>query len=599
MQLEAIYHSNDIPYVFAVDRNAVKIRIRVKKNDIVRCVLMCSDRYHSPGKELPIELTPCAATQLFDYYEGLVTVPTKRLRYQFLLTDKAGKEIWYGERALSASRVGAGYFQFPYICDADLHVLPSWLADAVVYQIFPDRFRKGECVDSSAPDTRELNDWSDDNPNELSMYGGNLQGIIEKLPYLVDLGVNTIYMTPIFASHSNHKYDTIDYYKIDPVFGSNETLKQLVDLAHACGIRVLLDAVFNHTGDDFYAFQQAQELGEESAYRNWYHFNESPELNEYNNTGYETFGINVSTMPKLRTANPDVSAYFIDVALYWLKEVGIDGWRLDVANEVDHQFWRALRQAVKPLYPEAALIGEIMHYSGAWLRGDQFDGVMNYWLRDVMLDFFAAKSISASTFAGQLDEILMSYTDQANTAMMQLLGSHDTERFLTACSRGGWGWQSGESTMDRMKLAVGFQMTYVGMPMIYYGDEVGMSGKTDPECRKPMVWQEDKQNKPLLAHYKKLIRLRHQYAPLRCGTTRVWFVDEIHNTVGFLRSHGDVTIGIVLNNSPTSWTASLSLPEQWQGSTLRDLLTDKQYPESPSLSIPLQAYGMVILSNQL
>lgn len=553
---EAICHSNEMPYIFPIRDREIKLRIRVSKRDQASCFVVVADRFISIGNEIPIAMERCATTRHHEYFECAIQVETRKLRYQFLIVDKDGEQMWYGERGASHNRADADFFQYSYICDADIPMIPSWVQDAVVYQIFPDRFYR---TNPSAVVISGLTPWSDDQPSSESLYGGNLAGILEKIPYLADLGVNTIYLNPIFESPSNHKYDTTDYYRIDPGFGDEETFIQLVKAAHSFGIRVLLDAVFNHSGDRFFAFRDLLEKGEQSNYRDWYIYDKLP-LTQEPVPNYETFGIQVKTMPKLNTNNPDVVNYFIKVALYWIDKTGIDGWRLDVANEVDHKFWRELRNAVKSQYPEAILIGEVMHYAGPWLQGDQFDGAMNYTWRESLLDFFARQTVDAKMFVEMIDLNRMSYSDQAMNAMMQLLGSHDTERFLTACHKSAWGWQSAETARQRMKLAVCFQLAFPGMPTIYYGDELGMEGASDPDCRRPMIWEIDEANLDMLAFYKKLIRLRRGLAPLQYGDYRVWFVDNTRSTFGFIRSYRGESISIIINRSPNAWRLELPNP---------------------------------------
>lgn len=224
-----------------------------------------------------------------------------------------------------------------------------------------------------------------------------MPGIIEKLPYLHDLGITLIYLTPIFASRSNHKYDTIDYYKIDPSFGTLEQFRELVDQAHKLQIRILLDAVFNHTSDEFFAFHDVIQHGEQSAYKDWF-FTESYPLVQQPVPNYETFGVHIVSMPKLNTQHREAADYMIDVAKYWIQETNIDGWRLDVANEIDHAFWRRFRSEIKAMGKELLIVGEVMHLASAWLRGDQFDGVMNYPLRDALVDFFRQAAYNRSLF---------------------------------------------------------------------------------------------------------------------------------------------------------------------------------------------------------
>ncbi|MEK0312450.1 glycoside hydrolase family 13 protein [Cohnella sp. 56] len=545
MLKEAIYHCNDIPYLFKVGEHEVKLRIRAKRGDVSECSVVHSDRYRPPGAGDMLKLTLAASTELHDYFEGVVYAKVKRLRYQFLLTGYDGAEVWCGEYGASESRRAAGAFHCASLAAQDDGAPPSWVKDAVVYQIFPDRFaRSGASGEGAATEA-----WTATAaPTRHSVYGGNLKGVIDKLPYLQHLGINVLYFTPVFESPSNHKYDTTDYYKIDPAFGTLEELKALVADAHARGIRVVLDAVFNHSGDGFFAFRDVLTQGAASPYADWFHVRSYPVV-QSPEPSYESFGIHSPSMPKLNTRHPDAAQYLLDVAAYWIEEAGIDGWRLDVANEVDHEFWRRLRRRVKGLGAELLLVGEIMHQSGAWLRGDQFDGVMNYLWRDAMVDFFARQTTTARAFAGQIESVRMLYTDSANSAMFNLLGSHDTERFLTACSHSGWGWQEKQETA-RLKLAVLFQMTYIGMPMIYYGDEVGMTGGEDPDCRRPMIWDERRQDQSLLSHYRTLIALRRDNPALTDGSFDIWFVDEAANTLGYVRRCGRQCLAVLINNSP-------------------------------------------------
>lgn len=554
--LASIYHSAEPPYAFPLDGERLKIRIRMKKNEAAACLVMYADRFHSPGLEAPQAMELIGFTRHFDYYETVVRPPGRRLRYQFYIRTKAGESVWYGERGASGNRGEAGYFQYAYICDADIPQVPDWLHEAVVYQIFPDRFRNGD----PANDPAGTLPWTADaRPGIYDRFGGDLQGVIDKLPYLAELGVNTLYLTPVFASPSNHKYDTADYLTVDPTFGDNETLKRLVGLAHGLGMRVILDAVFNHSGDRFFAFRDVMERGEESAYKDWFFVKSYPVV-QSPAPSYATFSHAEATMPKLNTAHPDAARYLLDVARYWLDYAGIDGWRLDVANEVDHRFWRRLRSEVKERYPDAALIGEIMHQSAPWLRGDQFDGVMNYLFRETMLDYFARQTIGATAFVEQLTHIAMSYTDQANAAMLQLLGSHDTERFLTACRKYGAGWHAKETAEARMMLAVCLQFAYPGMPMIYYGDEAGMEGDADPDCRRPMLWDEAERSPRLFVLYKELIALRRRHPALTRGSFRLWFADEARNALGFVRASGDDRFAVVINNAQQPFELQAALP---------------------------------------
>ncbi|MFC4769303.1 glycoside hydrolase family 13 protein [Effusibacillus consociatus] len=565
---EAIFHVPYGAYAYSLSPHHARITLRAKRGDLKACYLVHSDRYEVPDIYETVRLSFSGSDELFDYFQATIESKTRRIRYRFLLDDGV-KRLWYGEQGFASDLESSGCFQLAYLCTRDLYSVPEWVNDTVVYQIFPDRFWNGD----PANDPEDVCEWGE-LPTAATFFGGDLQGIIDRLPYLEKLGVNLIYMTPIFLSPSTHKYDTTDYFSMDPMFGDMDTIKSLVKEAHARGIRVMLDAVFNHCGADFAPFRDVVEKGAKSRYVDWFHLREVPvDMKKIN---YETFANGVATMPKLRTENPEVKKYLLQVAEFWVKEVGIDGWRLDVANEVDHAFWREFREVVRAANPEALIIGEVWHDSSPWLQGDQFDGVMNYLFREAVVEFFAKRTIDAEAFDSRLTKTRMMYKEQANRAMFNLLGSHDTARFLTVC---------GEQE-ERMRLAVTFQMTYVGMPEIYYGDEVGMTGETDPDCRRTMIWDEEKQNKDMLKLHQDLIAIRKQHSALQTGSYRTVIKDPLTNLYGFVRENGQESIFVVLNNSPRSQKAAIP-----GGASGTDLLTGKKH----SGELVLKPYGAKIL----
>ncbi|MGZ4111600.1 MAG: alpha-glycosidase [Tumebacillaceae bacterium] len=539
MILEAILHLPHGPYAYALLSHTARITLRAKRGDLKTVALVHEDRYQAPHTFETLELDFVGSDELYDYFQATIESKTRRIRYRFLLDDGV-KRMWYGERGFFPVGESAGWFQLAYLTTADQFVVPDWVDSAVVYQIFPDRFHNG----NRANDPEGVRPWGE-KPTPRTFFGGDLQGITEKLPYLQELGVNLLYLTPVFLSPSTHKYDTIDYMQIDPMFGDLETMKQLVQAAHARGIRIMFDAVFNHCGAKFPPFVDVLAQGEKSKYKDWFHIRSFPvDMQEVN---YETFNVKTPSIPKLRTETPEVREYLLHVAEYWIKEVGIDGWRLDVANEVDHVFWREFRNVVRAANPQALIIGEVWHDSSAWLQGDQWDGVTNYLFRDAVLDFFAKRTIDAEVFDASLTRTRMMYKEQANRSMFNLLGSHDTERFLTMC----------KEHVEWMKLAVTFQMTYVGIPQIYYGDEIGMVGENDPDCRRTMIWDEEAQNGELLALHKRLIALRKAHPALQTGRFRTVLKDALHNVYGYVRENEQEQILVLLNNSPEAQTAVL------------------------------------------
>lgn len=533
MNKHAIYHITDVPFVYGVNEDTLLVRIRTAQDDIEKCKIYFKDRYDWENPFDTKEMKKVESDGLFDYYESKVNVKGKRYRYFFELEDKEGQVMYLGERGLLKDLKEPkeqGSFQFPYLNTADIYDSPAWAQESIVYQIFPDRFCNGD----KANDPENTLTWGE-KVTTRSMFGGDLQGIIDKLDYIEELGVNLLYLTPVFLSTSNHKYNTADYYQIDPAFGDIDKAKELVRKCHERGIRILFDAVFNHSGDDFFAFEDVVRNGENSRYKDWFFINEFPVDKEKVN--YLTFANNVWAMPKLNTENPEVIEYLLKVAEYWIKEVGIDGWRLDVCDEVDHKFWREFRKTVKKANPEAIIIGEIMHEATAWLRGDQLDSIMNYPVKHLSIDFFAKRTIDAEQFSNGLTSNRVIYMNKINMNMMNLIGSHDTARFLFEC---------GEK-VERLKLAAAFQFTYIGMPYIYYGDEAGMTGDNDPNCRGCMVWDEEKQNIDLLNFYKTLNKIRKNNKCLVYGEFETLYKTD--NVIAYKRILKDEEVLVILSNN--------------------------------------------------
>ncbi|MEK9139214.1 MAG: glycoside hydrolase family 13 protein, partial [Bacteroidota bacterium] len=408
---------------------------------------------------------------------------------------------------------------------------PQWVQDAIFYQIFPERFANGDRT-NDPPGTQP---WGG-KPTSKNYLGGDLKGIIDHLDYISSLGINALYLNPIFESNSNHKYHATDYLKIDPAFGDEKVFKKLVNECHKRGIRIILDGVFNHTGTEFFAFKDIKQNGAKSKYLGWYNIYSLP-LGPPSKPNYEAWW-GYGDLPKLMTHNPDVRNHLFRVTEYWMN-LGIDGWRLDVPNEIPHQFWIEWRKHVKALNPDAYIVGEIWDNARSWLKGDQFDAVMNYRFRNACLDFFVTKKTSPREFDSALAGVRSDYAEEVSFAMQNLLGSHDTERLLTLCN--------GDKEM--MKLARLFQMTYVGAPMVYYGDEIGMAGGKDPACRGTMIWDEKKQDGKLLAYLKGLIQLRNTHRVLRRGTYEPLMTNDKSDVYAFVRRGENDAAVVALNRS--------------------------------------------------
>jgi len=380
--------------------------------------------------------------------------------------------------------------------------VPSWVQDSVFYQIFPDRFSNGH----PANDPKSVVPW-DSKPTNKSFHGGDIKGIIDRMYYLLDLGVNAIYLNPIFLSPSNHRYNAVDYFQIDPKLGTKVEFLTFLDIAHRNEMKVILDGVFNHCGRGFFAFNDILENQDESPYVDWFHITKFP-VDAYSpgdSTTYEAWW-RYKSLPKFNTSNPDVQKYILKVARYWI-ENGIDGWRLDVPNEIDDDdFWLRFRNDVKSANPNAYLVGEIWDGDPRWVGEEHFDGLMNYPLRTMIINLLSGKS-SVQKFIKDYQKWQNTYPEENLFAMYNLLGSHDTERFLTML----------DGNQTKAKLGYLIQFTVCGSPAIYYGDEIGFLGEGDPDCRHAFEWDETKWNTLLRDWIKKLVRLRKEKACLSRG----------------------------------------------------------------------------------
>ncbi len=437
------------------------------------------------------------------------------------------------------------------------YTAPDWVKDAVFYQIFPDRFARGE----PANDPSGLVSWGSA-PTRENFLGGNLQGILDHLPYLEDLGVTALYLTPIFRARSNHKYDTNDYLSVDPAFGTNGLLRKLVDVCHSRGIRVILDAVFNHCGDGFWAFEDVMSKGALSKYTRWFYPTSFPICKDPPN--YQTCG-EVGYLPKLNVSNPEVRDYLLKVSTYWLHECGIDGWRLDVPWKISLDFWRIFRDVVKRIKPDAYIVAEIWREPSPWLEGDTCDGIMNYPLRDYILDYCVRATMDAEDFDYVNSRLLDMYGPSA-PFHLNLLDSHDTPRLLTLC----------DNDVDRMVLAIATMFTTTGTPMIFYGDEIGLTGENDPDCRRCMIWDDREWNTRILNVYRLLIRARHEHPALRSGTfEKLWVFNGIY---AYRRYWDQDEVIVIVNPREKRQDVKVPLPrgtvssKQW-----RDLFTGKVF----------------------
>jgi cyclomaltodextrinase / maltogenic alpha-amylase / neopullulanase len=433
---------------------------------------------------------------------------------------------------------------------------PDWVKDAVFYQIFPDRFAKSDRVQKPT----NIEPWPEP-PTGQGYKGGDLLGIVEKLDYIRALGINALYLNPIFQSACNHRYHTHDYYRVDPLLGGNDALRQLVEASHRRGIRVVLDGVFNHASRGFFQFNDILENGPYSAWLDWFRVEDWP-LAPYDGSkpaNYDSW-VGNRALPNFNTDNPQVREYIMQIAEFWLREYEIDGWRLDVPAEITTPgFWEEFRQRVRAVNPEAYIVGEIWEVAPDWLQGDRFDALMNYPLTSAIVAFTAGERVSrplagnrsyqpypaldAAGYAARIQQLLEAYDWEITQAQLNLLDSHDTPRILSLV----------RGDKRSVILATLLQMSFPGAPCVYYGNEIAIRGTTeyeadhdDKDARWPVPWQDESEwDKGMLATFKELIALRHNHIALRRGSYHhLYAAGDVYV---FARRHEAETLLVAVN----------------------------------------------------
>ena len=551
MNFTAISHRSAFTDCYTLDKDTAVLNIRTGK-DVTAVRLMHEDPYaygisgdiHWIGTPLSMKIS----RELKHHCIWSVTLKPqyRRLQYYFEIFTEEEKfllfeDAFYTDESIEKRGRWKQFFKLPYMNSADGICVPDWVEQTVWYQIMPDRFCKGD----SAPKRMPLKDWDDrESVSGNDFYGGDLRGVIEKLPYLADLGITGIYLLPLFLSDTNHKYNTFDYETIDPDFGTEEDVIELVEKAHALGIRVMLDAVFNHSGTDFFAWKDVWEKGESSPYFHWFCIHQTPFEAKYGDLRdgrMDGFAF-LDFMPKLNTANPEVMAYCIGRCQHWVQRWNIDGIRFDVGNEVAHTFLKAVHSALKALKPDLFLLGEIWHDSIQWLQGDEYDSVMNYPFFESLHNFWVDKTATAEELMYALNRVYSLYPEQINQVLFNFLDTHDTMRAATRC---------GHRDVFYQQLAL--LMTLPGTACIYYGTEIAMPGSHDPDCRRTMPWLEINRGKydEEISQMKQLIALRKTCAAIR-GTKIQWHYDpEKPRLVHYTRPCQNKSLHICLNGGKT------------------------------------------------
>ena len=575
MNRSAVLHIPMSQYAYGIDEKHVMIRLRAGRGDLKTCRLYYGDRACRltpvlfTAKEMQVE----ARTEEFDYWQVELTDPYRRLCYYFLLDDGNEQSLYYGDRFTKETVDDRSeYYQLPFNHRADIVAPPQWVQDTVIYNIFPDSFATGHRFISGMETEK---DYGQEKVH--GKLGGTIKGITENIDYLTELGVNAIYINPIFAAGEYHKYDLVDYYHIDPCFGTDEEFGELVQHCHEKGIRVIIDGVFNHCGWHFMAFNDVVEKGEASDYKDWFYRLEYPVVRPEDPEtypGYECFGYE-RMMPKLALDQEEVADYFCQVGQYWIERYNIDGWRLDVASEINDGFWRKFRAAVKKCKKDAVLIGEVWESAGHWLDGTMFDSTMNYDFRKHCKRFFAEETADALEFDSRVTDMWMRYRKQTVFSQLNLLDSHDVSRFLSLCK-----------DVKSFRLAVIFQMTFPGMPSVFYGDEAGVIGILEAEYRSPMPWDSLAETDELFYLYQRAIELRKRELILKRGEYRTITAKEGSRLYGYERYLGSERIRIFLNMEEH---AAELLPEWLEGEILwQEELTENR----------LQGRGFVIIKGR-
>jgi cyclomaltodextrinase len=551
---QLIHDPAQLEYACAVDGGRrLVVRLHALREDVERVRVSASPK---PLEGDAVPARRLAVVDGRDVWEARLTwaAPPGRVRYGFSLEDGQA----------TAAKFPAGRERFSATTEVKF-ATPEWVRDAIFYQIFPDRFADGDpSRHADKPrrpegkpwhiDDRYLEAW-DAEPSHFNHMGGDLAGITQKLDYIRDLGMNAIYLNPIFTAESNHKYDAADYETVDPAFGTLEDFHALRDGMRSRGMKVVLDCVFNHTGDEHYAFRDCEQKGPASKFWSWYFLDGGHPIVKSPKPNYRCWW-NFGDLPQLNTANPEVVKHLMGVGKYWLKE-GASGWRLDVPNEVDAinpEFWPEFRKKIKRQDPDAYIVGEIWTDARQWLQGDKFDAVMNYPVRSAALEFLGKEGITAAEFFRALGTQLATYPEPAVRVQFNLLGSHDTPRL-----RGVVG-----GDLRRARLCTSFIFAWPGAPVVYYGDEIGMDGGKDPECRRTYPWQDEKKHdKATFEHFKRLAHLRTAEPALRRGTVR--FLQAEGRLAAFAREPETGEAGrpvvCVFNAASTGTTARVPLAE--------------------------------------
>ncbi|MGB4985531.1 MAG: alpha amylase N-terminal ig-like domain-containing protein [Erysipelotrichaceae bacterium] len=517
-------------YAYVYKEDVIHFIIKIKKNITNDISVIAGDPFvckiddkgsscYDLSSQLIKPMEYVGSDKYYDYFFSEISeIKTKRMRYAFIIDNQylynAIDLYPYNEETRKDL---SKYFNFPYLNKEDILEKSSFMNDSIWYQITVSHFTKQ----------------------------GTFKSLCDKLSYLKDLGVNGLYFTPIFEGQSWHLYDTIDYFKIDKRLGTNDHFKAFVDLAHNLGMKIMVDGVFNHCGNEHPFWLDVVKKGKNSKYFDCFYIKDDfPKVLGENNINYSTFAFN-PMMPKINTCHPIMQKYIIDIVTYWTREYGVDAWRLDVSNEVPHRFWRTFRQHLKAINPDILILGENWDDSYPWLMGDQFDSVMNYSFMNMVVDYLkdGKGSKNAIETSYELVKMRFSYPKVVCDQLLNFIDSHDTKRIFEIF----------DNNIAKIKLAFVLLLTSNGSPCILYGDEIGLDA-SGRDSRIKMLW--DNHNLNIYEHVRKMIKIRKNYDQLRGSELRI-----IPDDLLLIYKKGDIYF--VINNNDEDVIFDLGIYEAY------------------------------------
>ena len=552
----AIAHRHSSVYESRLDEMTGIFRVRFDRDDISKLFLIF------PADT--IEMNLYTGDERFEYWQTEAKIFSDTITYTFLIEDGDNKFLLGRNSLIKSSSIK------PFtLAPAKPFRIPAWLDGAVIYHIFPDRFSNGD----NSNDPSNTREWRYESLPKSEVgwsarYGGDISGVISNLDYLTELGITAIKFNPIFSAPSSNKYDATDYYSIDPEFGTNEIFRKLLDSAKSRNISIILDGVYNHSGEKHPFFIDAAKNGPASIFYKCYNIKKWPFPERFESSGanapnnyYESWR-NFGWLPEFNSENPLIRAYLFGAVRQWM-DMGVMGWRLDAAEDVESSFWREFRRTVKCQNSDAFIVGEVWREGSEWLSGDQFDATTNYPLRSAIIDYIVSEKIGAEEFLNRVGELLSKIPYQASRMQFNMLSSHDVPRIMTLAN----------NNVDKVKLAIALQFSLPGIPVIYYGDEIGMEGGEDPDNRRAFPLSKENWNESIFNLTKKLIQIRKEHNVLRKGS---WVPIYSSGKVLAVSITGEEEEMILVMNASDEKSSGFEFhaPENYADGVYEDLLSE-------------------------